>query len=156
MTVLRPSPLILFALLVALFGPDGPPAHAQQPTALYFQETQTAAGRADPTGDPGAQVRTPTRPLALAGLSRLRVLVCAPAGYTLTGSGTVRLWLYDPVLGWGYNPSYSLAVTVSGAKCQPYGLQVDVRRGYLHPAAVAVGVSGGASQVTLRVDGDAF
>lgn len=140
-----------FLLCLLLTG--GPALAQATPPTAYFQETQSTT-RADPSGDPSALPKTPTRPLPLVAVTKVRVTVCAPAGQTLSGTGTVRLWLYDPALAlWGYNPARNLVVNVSGAACQPFDLWVGVRRGWLLPAAAGVGVSSG-STVTVRVDVD--
>lgn len=139
----------LYLLFLLLAGP----ALAQATPARYFQETQ-ALTRADPSGDPSLLSAGAARPLSLAGVTRYRIVLCAAGGATLSGTGTVRLWLYSQSLAaWGYGTT--LSVTTSGARCQSWGLLTDVRMGWMQPAAVGVGVSSGTT-VTLRVDPDTF
>lgn len=139
---------IILALLL-LFSP----LLSSAQTTRFFEESQ-ALTRANPSGNPALLSAIATRPLSLVGVTRYRVLVCAESGSTLTGTGSVRLWLYTPGLSaWGYG--MVLTVTTSGARCQSFGLLTDVRLGWLHPAAVGVGVSSGTT-VTVRVDPDSF
>jgi hypothetical protein len=137
--------LMMFLLFFSI------PSHAQ--TTRFFEESQ-ALTRANPSGNPALLSASATRPLSLVGVTRYRVTVCAESGATLTGTGTIRLWLYTPGLSaWGYGTV--LTVTTTGARCQPWGLLTDVRAGWLHPTAVSIGVSGGTT-VTIRVDPDSF
>lgn len=129
------------------------PFISQAQTTRYFQEVQ-ALTQASPSGNPALLPATATRPLSLVGVTRYRVTVCALGGATLTGTGSIRLWLYTPNLSaWGYG--ISLPVTTSGAACQPWGFTTDVRVGWLHPTTVSVGVSSGTT-VIVRVDPDNF
>lgn len=116
-----------------------------------WQETQPLS-RAVPVGSPIDQQSFPVVPMSLDSTGRYRVTVCTEPGATLTGSGTVRLWLYHPrAQSWGFNASHDLAVTTTGARCQSWGRPVDVAVGYFLPSAVAVGVSSGTT-VTVYVD----
>lgn len=116
-----------------------------------WQETQPLS-RAAPAGAPTDQQSFPVVPMSLDSTARYRVTLCAEAGATLAGTGSLRLWLYHPrAQSWGFNASHDLAVTTTGARCQSWGRPVDVSVGYLLPAVVAVGVSAG-NTVTLYVD----
>lgn len=129
------------------------PLVSQAQTTLYFEESQ-ALTRANPTGNPALLSPTATRPLSLVGVTRYRVTLCAQGGATLSGSGSIRLWLYTPKPGlWGYGKV--LTVTTSGASCQSWGLVTDVRVGWVHPSTMGVTVSSGTT-VTVRVDPDNF
>lgn len=129
-------------------------AHAQ--TQGYFEESQ-ALTRAVPSGNPALLPISATRPLPLKGWTSFRLTVCPQTGYALTGSETskVRLYVYNSGLGrWGYRKELDQSVTITGNvvdMCQTFGLRVDVPYGYLLPAAITVGTTGGTT-VTVRVD----
>lgn len=121
-------------------------------SAEGFHEVQPTT-RAKPTGDATDPQAFPARPLNLALARTYRVTVCAPVGATLTGTGSVRLWLWHPGMQrWGYNTRHDLTVNAT-AECQSWGLPVDVRYGFLLPASTAVGVSAGTT-VIVHVDAD--
>jgi hypothetical protein len=130
------------------------PAFAQ--TQAYFQETQVLT-RAIPSGNPSLLPITETRPLPLATWTRYRITVCPTTGYALTGTGSIRLYLYNQYMGkWGYSSSLDQAMNITGSvvdMCQTFGFEVDVRKGWLHPATINVGVTGGTT-VTVRVEPD--
>lgn len=140
-------------LLLSLAAP------VQAQTQLYFEEPQ-ASTRAVPSGNPALFPSSPTKPLLLTGWTSYRLTVCPAPGFALTGTGSVRLYLYHrTVMGtgrWGYRQELDQDVTITGNvvdMCQYFGLKTDVRQGYLHPATIGVGVTGG-STVTVRVDPD--
>lgn len=147
----------LIPVLMLLFFPLASNAQTQR----SFEESQ-ALTRATPSGNPALLSSSASRPLPLAGWTSYRLTVCPATGYALTGTGSIRLYVYHPyVMGtgrWGWRPELDQAVTISGNMvdmCQVYGLRIDVRQGYLLPATVAVGVTGGTT-VTVRVDPDNF
>lgn len=132
------------ALLLSLFTA---PAFAAGPYTAVQPLTRPA-----PVGVPTDPQSFPVPPMSLDSTARYRVTVCAEAGATLTGAGSIRLWLYHPrAQAWGFNASHDLTVTTTGARCQSWGRGVDVSFGFLQPASVAVGVSAGTT-VTLFVD----
>lgn len=95
----------------------------------------------------------------LAGVYGARVGVCAGAGETLTGTGTLRAYLYDPaVADWFYDPDLDLPIakaTPTGARgCRAWPDWVTGMRGggRVLYAADGVGVSGGTT-VNVYVSG---
>lgn len=147
----------MIPVLMLLFFPLVSGAQTQR----YFEESQ-ALTRAAPSGNPALLPATATRPLPLKGWTSYRLTVCPAAGFALTGTGSVRLYIYHPyVMGtgrWGYRDELDQDITITGSVvdlCQVFGLKVDVRQGYLHPATINVGVTGGTT-VTVRVDPDNF
>lgn len=127
----------------------------------YFEELQ-ALTRATPSGNPYLLPASPTKPLDLAGRTAFRVSVCPAPGYALTGTGSVRFYLYHRTLmgvgRWGYSPRLDQDVNIAGSAvdmCWYYGFKIDVRQGFLHPAVQGIGVTGGTT-VTVRVDPDNF
>jgi hypothetical protein len=126
---------ILLTLLAA-------PAFAQR-VAVSVTETQDLT-RAAPT--------TAAEGQALSAAKGLRVTVCAAAGQTLSGAGTLRAWYYGAV--WGRNSALDQAVpaAAAGVRCWTFpDLQVHVRAGRVLFAADSVTVSGGTT-VTVRYD----
>lgn len=153
------QPEVLLRYIILLSFLLSFPAVAQ--TQLYFEESQ-ALTRATPTGNPYLLAASPTKPLDLAGRTSYRLTVCPAPGFALTGTGSVRLYLYHrTIMGtgrWGYRKELDQDITITGNvvdMCQYFGLRTDIRQGYLHPATIGVGVTGG-STVTLRVDPDNF
>lgn len=127
----------------------------------YFEEVQ-ASTRAAPTGNPALLPPTPTKPLLLDGRTSFRVTVCPEEGQYLDGTGYIRLYVYHPyIMGtgrWGYRKELDQTVTLDENItdiCQTFGLKVDVRMGFLHPATIGVGTSN-SGNVTVRVDPDNF
>lgn len=130
-------------------------------TQSYFEEPQTLT-REIPSTNPVSLPVTSSKPLLLTGFTRYRLTVCPETGYSLTGVGTIRLYVFVQNVGgtvgkWGYRPELDQNITVSNAvdKCQTFGLEIDVRKGYLLPCTIGVGVTGGTT-VTIRVDPDNF
>jgi hypothetical protein len=87
----------------------------------------------------------PTEGMSLVGMFGYKLTVCAAAGQTLSGAGSLLAWDYNVDEGvWTRDPLLDLAVTVSGGRCQtwpdfPLGAGVD----RVLFAASGVTVSGG-------------
>lgn len=135
------------------------PAYGQ--TQIFFEEVQPLTRGALPT-NPQALPASASKPLLLTGYTRYRVTVCPESGQSLTGTGTIRLYVFVQYVGsttgkWAYRPELDQKITVtdSADRCQSFGLETDVRKGYLLPATIGVGVTGGTT-VTVRVDPDNF
>lgn len=131
------------------------PALAQN---KYFEEPQ-ATTRAVPTTSPVGLPDSATKPLLLSPWTSYRLSVCPELGYALTGTGSIRLYVYQRGLSrWGYRPELDQPITLVGNvvnMCQVYGMKIDVRQGYLLPATIGVGMTGGTT-VIVRVDPDNF
>lgn len=88
-----------------------------------FVATAYAGGRAFSE----SQALTRAAPAAATeGISMLRVQgfrvsVCATNGNTLSGTGSLQAWLYNPAADlWMRNPGLDLQVTASGVRCQVF------------------------------------
>lgn len=73
------------------------------------------------------------------------LFICADSGQTLSGSGTVKVYLYNPAAAlWGETPDLALSPTVASARCQGFsGIWSVVNSGRLAAVPVSVGVSSG-------------
>lgn len=73
------------------------------------------------------------------------LFICADSGQTLSGSGTVKVYLYNAVAQlWGETPDLALSPTVASARCQGFtGLWTVVPAGRIAAVPVSVGVSSG-------------
>jgi hypothetical protein len=115
-----------------------------------FTESQ-ALTRAAPT--------LSTEGVSMSQITAFRVSVCATTGNTLSGSGTLKAYLYNPAVGlWMRNPSLDVAVTNSGERCQVFpdftvtSIAVTGSAPYRTLFATsAVTVSGGTT-VDVRID----
>jgi hypothetical protein len=94
----------------------------------------------------------------LAGVYGARIALCPAAGQTLTGTGNLRAYLWDPnVGGWMASPDLDLAVAKATTSTNPCRVWPDwitgVRGlGSILYATDSVGVSGGTT-VTVRIIG---
>lgn len=105
---------------------------------------------------PGVMEFTPSASLKLLGLSGFRVTVCAESGQTLSGAGTLSIYMLDELSGLvTRNPGLDMSVTASGNRCQTFpDLVVAGSRGdgWMIAAATGITVSGGTT-VTVRYRG---
>lgn len=133
---MRRAVAVCLSLLALTSGAAAPPS---------FSETQ-ALTRAAPA--------TATLGMALGGVKSFRLSVCAASGQTLTGAGTLDVWLYDSVDAlWKLNTGLELAVDASGVRCQVFpDFPVDVSKDGTRvlPATNSVTVSGGTT-VVVRI-----
>lgn len=94
----------------------------------------------------------------LAGVEGARIAVCPTSGQSLTGTGTLRAYLYDPAIGeWMYDPDLDLSVskaTTTANRCRVWPDWVTGVRGNgrVLYAPDTVGVSGGTT-VTVYLSG---
>ena len=99
--------------------------------------------------------------MALGGVRSFRITVCAASGQTLSGAGSVQMWLYDPVAAlWTRNPGLDQTITVTATSCAGAACQCQAfpdlvagnnNMGFrVEPYLNAVTVSGGAN-VTVRI-----
>ena len=75
----------------------------------------------------------------------MSLFVCADSGQTLSGAGTVRLYVYNATAAlWGPVPDLDLSVTSSSVRCQGFaGLWTVVPPSRFAPVPVSVTVSSG-------------
>lgn len=87
----------------------------------------------------------------LAGAKGFRVCVAANSGQTLSGTGSILMWVYsyeDSL--WARNTELTKAVDLSGKRKQCWDFLVSTGRGRVLPAASSITVSGGTT-VTVSV-----
>lgn len=71
-----------------------------------------------------------TEGLSLEDITSWRVSACAPSGNTLSGTGTLEFWAYDPVTAlWGHLKAKDLLVTEGAARCQAFAVEVNSMAG---------------------------
>jgi hypothetical protein len=150
----RYLPLILMLLSTQVFAETVTYVNAQN---QYFEEVQSAT-RATPTTSPVDVAASATKPLMLNRWTYFRLTVCPASGYALDGTGSVRLYVFNHrVLStgrWGYNPALDQPINIAGSvvgMCFTKGFTIDVSSGFLLPATIGVGFTGGAG-VTVRID----
>lgn len=75
----------------------------------------------------------------------ITLFICADSGQTLSGSGSVKVYLYNPTAAlWGETPDLALSPTVASARCQGFsGIWTVVNTGRFAAVPVSVGVSSG-------------
>lgn len=60
--------------------------------------------------------------MSLSGVASWRVQICSPTGTTLSGAGTVRIYIYNPDSAlWSENIEHRKSQTVSGERCSAFG-----------------------------------
>lgn len=94
--------------------------------------------------------------VSLVGVSGWRVILSADDTRTLSGAGTLKVWLYSAELGrWVYNPQLDFPVETSGVRDLVFPDQVvTVPGGRLYVEADTVTVSAGALTVTVETWGN--
>lgn len=139
---------MLIALGALLFAGQGDAFTAATlavgPSGATTQTANSAAGN----------VPVLTDGISIANQNRLRIILSAASGQTLSGAGTLRLWLCDAVLARCVrNQNVILAVTESVKRDALFedldiGIGADGQRAYVE--AVSVTSSSGALTVTLQ------
>ncbi len=110
--------------------------------------TQTAASAA------GNIPTAATDGVSLEGVSGVRVILSAAAAQTLSGAGTVRLWLYDSTLARWVRGRIDYSVDIGTVRDIVFPDEVvRVPRGRIYAEAISVTVSGGALTVTIQTWG---
>jgi hypothetical protein len=117
------------------------------PKRYYWESsplTRTAPTAAPVSGTVGSG-------MDLAGVQGARIGICPAVGQTLTGTGNLRAYLYDPAVGeWMYDPDLDLAVSKAsptGVRCRVWPDKPTAFRGpgRILYATDTVGVSGGTT-----------
>lgn len=81
-----------------------------------------------------------------------RLTLCAPAGQTLSGAGTIDLWYYNTATAWSIDPGLVLTASVSGKRCQTFpDVPVGPPTGRFLAAPNGITTSSGTT-VTVRYD----
>jgi hypothetical protein len=135
-TLLRYLPLV--AVLVA------GSVHAQvQPP--FSEDQACSAGSCTRAAVPAAA----NEGVELSGATGYRVSVCASAGQTLSGAGSMSAWRLNYASGtWDRDPDLDFLVTASGARCQAFpdvSIGAVLLKDRVIYTAVGVTVSGGAA-----------
>lgn len=96
-----------------------------------------------------------TEGLKLEDIMSWRLQVCAPSGNTLAGTGTLELWLLDPVTSlWGPMKAKHLSVTESSARCQTFPVELNGMAGAgvrVIYRANEVGISGATGSLIVSM-----
>lgn len=93
-----------------------------------------------------------TEGVDLKGLVAVRITVCATPPDTLSGTGTLKLYVHSPG-GWAPLRSRTLALGAAGAPCETWDeIPIQVGVGRLLAAPTAVGVSGSTTIVPVRYE----
>lgn len=115
------------------------------PAAATTQTANSAAGNIPTAAGDG---------VPLEGVTGVRVILSAAAGQTLSGAGTVRLWLYDSSLARWVRGRIDYAVDLGSVRDLVFPDEVvRVPRGRIYAEAISVTVSGGALTVTIQTWG---
>jgi hypothetical protein len=84
-----------------------------------------------------------------------RVVVCAPAGHTLSGTGQLELWLRDPIISqWAPMKGKHLTITETAAQCQSFPVEPNDMGGAGFRAlyrANGIGITGAPGTGSLSV-----
>lgn len=101
---------------------------------------------------------TSTTALNLFGVTSFRITVCADSGQTLSGGGTVDIWLYNPTISlWTWNEDLTQDIGTGGTRCQVFPdldagrLMTGASGFYLFPRINGATASGGTN-ITTRID----
>lgn len=82
-----------------------------------FSETQTCTAGTCSRSAPASTAEG----MELGMVQGFRLMVCAPAGQTLSGAGTMQAWLCDAAKGvCARNPDLDKSVTASSVQCQVF------------------------------------
>lgn len=134
-------PVLALGLLLSAIAAAAAPTRTANETAAGSNAQACSAGsctRAAPSAS--------TEGLFLTGLTGYRLEICAAAGQTLSGAGTMKAYLYDYTAAlWMPAPALDQPVTASGTRCTPFvdfnlTIRFDARVLF---AASGVTVSGG-------------
>ncbi|HZI08670.1 MAG TPA: hypothetical protein VEZ71_31930 [Archangium sp.] len=140
LTLLSVSPAVAQSLIPCTAG-------VQCPKRYYWESaplTRTPPSAAPASGAVGSG-------MDLAGVEGARVALCPASGQSLTGTGSLRAYLYDPAIGeWMRSPDLDLPVssaTTTANRCRVWPDAVTAVRGNgrVLYATDAIGVSGGTS-----------
>ncbi len=138
----------LFALLVLV------PAVALAQMAVSSVAVGPAAATTQTAGSAAGNVPTAAADgVVIGSTNKLRIVLSAASGQTLSGAGTLRVWFYDVGLArWVKNQNVSFTVTQSAVRDAVFE-NLDLGGGptqRVYIEAVSVTSSGGALTVTLQ------
>ena len=141
-----------FLLLFLLFGFTASaqtvlPCTGSCPDRYYFEGQPCDAGSCSRSYAPLPSEFTSGRGMSLAAYEGVEVLVCASHGYTLSGTGTLRVWVWEPWLigDVSSSPGFDLdmADAERGAECS-FTTQTD------GGVTSGVGAGDGGTNLTYR------
>ena len=121
-------------------------------TVTYTNPNATASGANDagPTGDTSG-----TLGMDISDCTGWRVIISADSGQTLSGAGTVQIWLWSAFLGrWVHNSQMDYAIGVAaGSFRDDVSPDFQATLGYGRVYAQVVGVTSSSGNITTSMEG---